>query len=161
LRDAEVIEPDNTQMESRLDLLSPNLANELSRVNEQKLRKVAYSVCDFALRHVSINNPLVNQSFEAFKGSASIDILSLRRNLSGLIEQLDEIQWDIQEQVDLGLDTRENYVKAFRNARAINALFYAFDPNPYIAAAESIYEAYAATYDFKSLEEAINEILIE
>lgn len=52
-----------------------------------------------------------------------------------------------------------NYLQAFTNARIFNALYYSLDPVPYIAAAESIYEVFAATNDLLSIDKLVSNIL--
>ena len=146
-------------MESRLDLLSHDLVKKLSQADEQRLRRIAAKVCEIALRHSEIKSPLIDYFWESFQGSASVDRLFLKQELKNFIDQLDEIQWALKEQVDLGSETMPNFLRAFSNARIFNALYYALDADPYIAAAESIYETFAATNDLKTLEEAINNIL--
>jgi hypothetical protein len=142
-------------MESRLDLLSPKLVKELSQADEEKLRRIAATVCEIALLHTELENPFINYFKESMDGLPSVDRLFLQQELERFVDQLDEIQWTLKEQVDLGTETMPNYLKAFRNARIFNALYYALDADPYIAAAESIYETFAATNDLKTLEEAI------
>lgn len=148
-------------MESRLDLLNRNLVQKISQANEKKLRKIASTACEIALSHTDIKSPLINLAKKELEESTPVGRSALLIPLKILIDSLDEIQWNLKEQVDLGTETMQNYLKAFCNARAINALYCALDVNPFIAAAESIYEAYAATNDLKTLEESINKILIE
>jgi hypothetical protein len=145
------------KMESRLDLLSSDLAQKLSQVNELKLRKIASAVCEIALGYTDLKSPLINLTSEALEKSPSINCSSLLVELKLFIDQLDEIQWNLKEQVDLGKETMPNYLKAFCNARIFNTLYCALDPNPYMAAAESVYEAYAATQDLAALEKIIDE----
>lgn len=150
-------------MESRLELISPNLVKKLSQADEKILQRITSKVCEIALRQTDINSPLINQFKESenVEGTTLIDRSSLRQELKSYIDQLDEIQWDLKEQVDSGSESLENYLQAFCNARVINALYYALDANPYLAAAESIYEANAATNNLRELEDAIEVILRE
>jgi hypothetical protein len=148
-------------MESRLDLLSPNLVKKLSPAAEQKLRRITVAACKIALSRTELKSSLIDQSIEALEGSQSIDRWFLRQKLESYTNQLDKLQWDLREQVDSGMETMDKYLKAFGNARTINALYFALDSDPYFAAAETIYEVYAATNDLQALEEEINRILTE
>ncbi len=97
-------------MESRLDLLSPNLVKKLSKADEEKLRRIVAKVCEIALNNTEIKSPLINYFRETLEGSPSVDRLFLQQELEIFVNQLDEIQWDVKEQVDLGTETMSNYL---------------------------------------------------
>jgi hypothetical protein len=58
-----------------------------------------------------------------------------------------------------GFETMTNYIQAFTDARVFNALYFALDPIPFVAAAESIYETFAATNYLNSLEKIVWAII--
>lgn len=146
-------------METRLDLLSRTLALQLSGIEERKLREIAVSVCKAALNCTRVRNSLVEEFYICVAGEIEDNQCVLRHELLNFVKQLDEIQWDLQEQVELGNETTAHFAQAFRDARVFNALYYALDPDPYIAAAESIYEAFVAINDLRPLEKIVAEIL--
>lgn len=146
-------------METRLDLLSQGLVEKLSHTEGVKLRLIAWSICKMALPHTNLRNPLIDQFLNVTEGGTSVDLILLRNELLNQVEKLDEVQWNLREEVDKGNETMPNYLQAFTNARIFNALYYALDPIPYIAAAESIYETFAATNDLNAIEELISNII--
>lgn len=146
-------------METRLDLLSLELAKELSHANAAKQQLIAWSTCKMALSHTRLRNSLIDQFLDVTEGKKSVDLPVLRNELLKYAEKLDEVQWNLREEVDNGIETMPNYLQAFTDARVINALYFALDPNPYIAAAESIYETYAATGNLLSLRNIISTIM--
>ncbi|PKO11945.1 MAG: hypothetical protein CVU39_26780 [Chloroflexi bacterium HGW-Chloroflexi-10] len=148
-------------MKTRLYILNPNFVQKLLHLDEQKLKKISNAVCNFALERNNIKAPLVLRGLEFLKGTTLDDRASLKIQLENLLAKLDDIQWNLHEQVDLGTESTENYILAFCNARAVNALLYALDEDPYVAAAESIYEANAATNNLQALEDVINKALLE
>jgi hypothetical protein len=148
-------------MESRLDLLCPHLVKKLIQADEETLRKIASAVTQFALSHYDLNEPWINQVASSLRDTPPSNSLFIRQKLLGFVEQLDEVQWNLRDQVEQGTGQADEYLKTFGRARAVHALYYALDSHPYIAAAESVYEAHAATNDFKALEELINHILAE
>lgn len=146
-------------METRLDLLSLELAEELSHANVAKQQLIAWSACKMALSHTQLRNSLIDQFLDVTEGKKSVDLPVLRNELLKYAEKLDEVQWNLREEVDNGIETMPNYLQAFTDARVINALYFALDPNPYIAAAESIYEIYAATGNLLSLRNIVSTIM--
>ena len=62
-------------------------------------------------------------------------------------QALDESAWAIQEQVDRGLDRSEEYERAFRKARAANALLYAIGNIDTESVLNVAYEALHAVED--------------
>jgi hypothetical protein len=112
-----------------------------------------------ALPHTTLQNPLIDQFLNVSEGGTSIDLIILRNELLNQVEKLDEIQWNLSDEVDKGNEKMPNYLQAFSNARVFNALYFALDPNPYIAAAESIYEIFAATNDLRAVEELVSNII--
>ena len=67
-----------------------------------------------------------------------------RAAVERLTSELDELAWNIQEQLDEGVASEDEYAAAFERARAAMAVWFALDPRPRVAAEETIYEAIAA-----------------
>jgi hypothetical protein len=78
-------------------------------------------------------------------------MLAARSEVKEVVERLDEKAFDMQDQVEAGKAEYDDYVRAFRRARAVASLEYALDPDAVTAAAESCYEAVAATDDVEAL----------
>lgn len=146
-------------METRLGLLSQSLVEKLSHTDEKKLRDIAWSTCKMALAHTRLSDSRIDQFINVTEGLIEVEILPLRQGLLNYVEKLDEIQWNLREEVDKGNETMSSYLQAFTDARVMNALYFALNPVPFLAAAESIYETFAATNDLKSLEELVSKIM--
>lgn len=146
-------------METRLDLISQHLVNKLAHADEKKLRDLAWSTCKTALTYTNIQNSLVERFLVAAEGLLPVDLPSFRQELLNYVEELDAIQWNLREEVDQGKGALSDYLQVFVDARVFNALYFALDPDPYIAAAESIYETVAASNDLPALEELVRKII--
>ena len=104
----------------RLEAIAPDLVEQIEREPEARLRAVAEGVAAAALR---IDTPI---------------------RIDGV---LDEAAWDLQERMDAGQAAHDEYLAAFRRARAVTSLWFALDSDPMVAAMEASYEARAAADD--------------
>lgn len=145
-------------METRLDLLRKDLVKRLSLLSPLKLRRIAYKVCELALRCNKIATPLIERFRLSFDDRSIEDIIQLRTEILGFVNELDEIQWSLRDQLDMKEVDSQTYLQAFYEARTFNALYFALDPNPYVAAAESIYEAHAATNNIQAIVDMVEEV---
>jgi hypothetical protein len=82
-----------------------------------------------------------------------------RHAVQALIEELDEVAWNIQEEVDSGKRSYDDYSKGFAKARAANVAWCALDRDPYNAASETLYEAQHALDDAEELYASIRPAL--
>ena len=127
-----------------LDLIAPDLSSLLAQAPEDELRTVAFTACTTALEKNHLVDANIDQALQALKLRNYGDSL-LRRELACLVERLDIEQWDLQDKVDEGQVDQAAYEAAFKRARAVHAVYFALDPDPFVAATESLYEATAAT----------------
>ncbi|HPH98463.1 MAG TPA: hypothetical protein PKW33_20680 [Anaerolineaceae bacterium] len=146
-------------MESRLGLISKNLAHQLSHTDEKTLRNLTWATGKAALTYTKIRNSLVERFLDAAEGRCPADLPSFRQELLNYVEELDALQWNLREDVDQGKIAVSDYLQAFADARVFNALYFALDPDPHIAAAESIYETVTASNDLPALEELVRKII--
>jgi len=65
------------------------------------------------------------------------------------------VAWNIQDQVDEGTASEDEYASAFMRARAASSLDFALNGDAFTAAAESIYEASAALDDPELVRELV------
>jgi len=143
--------------ENRLELLDRDLSTLLKKASVSQQRNAALIASKFATKRTSLNNPIVAQALKAIElGNYSDE--SLREKIESLVNQLDEIQWDLQDKMEEGEIDISTYLAAFQQARAANSLYFALDDNALIAANESIYEADAATDDLATLKQLIWEL---
>lgn len=143
--------------ENRLELLDQDLSALLQKASVSQQRNVALIASQFALERNSLNDPIVTQALKAME-IGNYDDESLREKIESLVNQLDEIQWDLQEKMDAGEAELSAYLTAFQQARSANSLYFALDTDAFNAATESIYEADAATDDLVTLKQRILEL---
>ncbi|WP_447523320.1 hypothetical protein [Salinibacterium sp. NYA9b] len=83
----------------------------------------------------------------------------VRDQLWELVQELDELAWDLQES-EAGDETLVEYAHAFARARAVNALCYALiAPASSESVADCLYEAQAATGDVNGLRNVVRQAL--
>lgn len=149
-----------TSMENRLSLIAQDLSTRIYGEPAPIMRKIALIVSRFAINETRLRDPIIEEAFSALDTEV-ITNASLRERLGKFVERLDQIQWDLKELVDEGEIDKAEYLAAFSKARAANALYFALDPNEYIAATESIYEANAATNELATLKRLALRVLDE
>ena len=110
---------------SRLRSQHPELAGALATVPEHRLGRVLQRLCDESL---------------AATGLAIGDDERSLDSLKMLVDRLDEEAFDINDEVDEGRRSRDEYERAFVRARAANALLYLVSGE----GEEAVYEALAA-----------------
>lgn len=143
--------------ENRLELLDQGLSALLEKASVSQRRNVALIASQFALERTNLNDPIVDQALKAMEIGNYGDE-SLREKIESFVNQLDEIQWDLQEKMDAGEAELSAYLTAFQQARSANSLYFALDADAFNAATESIYEADAATDDLVTLKQRILEL---
>jgi predicted transcriptional regulator len=140
--------------ENRLELVDPDLSKRLSRMTEMQLRAVALAVSRFAVERTGLSDAIIDRGLAALHEGRYGDP-QLRSQLWSLVESLDEIQWDLQDAIDEGRASQDEYEVAFNRARAAHSVYFAQDPDALEAALEATYEANAATDDLAGLRAAV------
>lgn len=144
--------------ENRLEIIDKELADALVRVPEEKLRMITGEVVGFVIKRSKLDNSLVAEALTSLGSKPEANIL---KSVEKLVNDLDKKQWDLKSKVEMGRVEKDEYLSAFRQARAANALLYALESNPLIAARESIYEAFTALGEDKSeLRNKIQKLLV-
>ena len=146
-------------IENRLELISPELVSRFKHASNLQLRVCALAACRFALDQTGLTNPIIDEGLNSIEATNYGDSL-LRQKVEVLINELDEVQWAIQELLDEGQGDQASYLRAFGQARAAQAIYSALDANPFVAATEAIYEANAATDDLTNLKKVILLVLL-
>ncbi|MGA9377326.1 MAG: hypothetical protein WBV73_00870 [Phormidium sp.] len=143
--------------ENRLELLDRDLSTLLKKASVSQQRNAALIASQFTIERTNLNDPIVDQALKAIEIGNYGDE-SLREKIESLVNQLDEIQWDLQEKMDAGETELSAYLGAFQQARSANSLYFALDADAFNAATESIYEADAATDDLASLKQKVLQV---
>jgi hypothetical protein len=79
--------------------------------------------------------------------------------MQALVDELDEAAWEIQERVHSGRLPKDEYLQAFRKARAASAVAFALEPDPRTAALEAVCEAQSAAGDLSPVSAVVLDIL--
>jgi hypothetical protein len=132
---------------TRLEILSPDVADKLQRASAAKQRAASLAACEFAVAHTRVEHRLVDEALRTLR-AAGVLTPNEKAELDALAAQLDEDYFALQEAAEEGQASTEDYLAMFAKARAVAALACAGDENALQAATEAIYEA-AATADDK------------
>lgn len=152
-----------------LEGIRPGLADCLLNAPSERLRRLAAMVANAAARSAGLTDQRVIAALDALESKAGIDysmFSDLRDRMESLVEELDNIAWDLQEQADASHSSEEEYVQAlekeyapaFARARAAAAVAFALHPDPLTAATSAIYEAYHSTTGIETLKQIVAEL---
>ena len=130
-------------MRWRLSTVAPEFVEQLHRESQLRLREIAERQARAALRATGLTDDRVEHALSALERREYGDS-ETRAALKEFVDELDERAWDIRDRVDARTAKLDEYVRAFREARAANSLWFALDPDPTTAAMEAAYEARAA-----------------
>jgi hypothetical protein len=133
-------------MNTRLTTIAPDLAEELEQRPPDELRQIAERVAEAAIASTRISDERAQSALTALR-SGSFGDTEARASIKSLADELDEIAWDIQDRVEAGDADEDDYLAAFRRARAAMSLWFALDSDQMVAALESVYEARTALDD--------------
>lgn len=136
---------------TRLQTADPDLVAQLRAASPDAQRRAAYAAAETAVAHTRLDQSVVSRAVDRMRANSRP--IELRDELSHVVGDLDELAWDRQEQVDTGVASRDEYLRAFGAARAAAAVLAALDDDPVAAALESAYEAQAATGDIAPIRE--------
>jgi hypothetical protein len=132
--------------ENRLELVSKPLVALLAAASPNQCRRVARAVAEFAVIRSGLQDRLIREALVQLRTGLPDE--TMKTEIAALVESLDERYFDLQE---AGRDP----LAAFGRARAANAVLFAVDPDPFVAAAEAVYEASVATDDLPQLEQLV------
>jgi hypothetical protein len=137
-----VLPPD---LPGSLSLLPEALSEAMLHCNVVQLRRGAARAARLALAEAGLRHPRVDAALAALESGRTGDGAA-RDSIGRLVEELDAAAWAARDRGDDAL-----HLRAFRLARAANALWSALDPDPTVAAADAAYEAHAVLDDWERL----------
>jgi hypothetical protein len=144
-------------MSTRLETRSAELSQLIEAADADPQRRIAVKVAEAALAAVPLDEPEL--------APALADLAAGRWGGDGaqaatmLTDRLDDLAFDLQDEVDEGAAEQAEYLEAFRRARAVSAVAFALDTDPRNAALEAAYEAEAATENLELIRVIVNEVL--
>jgi hypothetical protein len=107
-----------------LDSVFPGLGDELGRATAADQRSVALASARMALLRTGMRDPRID-AVDAVAGEGRFGESPEREALASFVDALDNAAWAMQESVHRGTATQAAYIRAFREARAVAALFCA------------------------------------
>jgi hypothetical protein len=135
-------------------LVDSELAAVVERADGVACRRAVYAGARLAVERTSLADKRAHDALLAIAAGELGDCVE-RREIGRLVEELDMEAWDLQEEAERGQDRREQYLVAFRKARAAASLQFAFEANARVAASEALYEAFHAIQDQSALRAAV------
>jgi hypothetical protein len=150
--------------DTRLRLLSADLADGLKNSSAEKRQQAVLAACSQAVEHSALTDPIALSILSRLRTGGEIDDLA-RLRLNRLVDAWDEEAWKEVDNTHTG--DLAVHAARFNKARAANALVYAVEhesvtQDPWLAAAEAIYEALVCLDDDPKgdeLTDVINKIL--
>lgn len=128
-----------------LSLLPAGLAETMLGCNVVQLRRGATRAAKLAMAKTGLSDPRVDVALAALESGRTGDGPA-RDAIGRLVEELDAAAAAARDRGD-----GEELERAFRQARAANALWSALDVDPTVAAADAAYEVYSVLGDWEPL----------
>jgi hypothetical protein len=125
-----------------LTQISPELVDQLRQSTDDTRHQLVERACLLAVQRTNVADPRLTEALDAIH-SRTFGIQDLRTQVDALTQELDETAWDIQDRVDAGDASQDEYHRAFVKARAAAAIGFALDGS-LEASFDSLYEAYYA-----------------
>jgi hypothetical protein len=123
-----------------LELLSGTLVDKLRLASAPKQGAASLAACEFAIAHAHVEHPLVEMPLHKVRATGLLPPKE-KAWIDALTTRLDVEYLDLQEAAEEGKASTEEYLQVFAKARAIVALSFAGNEDPFMGATESIYEA--------------------
>lgn len=130
----------------RLDTVSQDLLNKLSKANPQQMRLASLAPCQIALKHSLVDTAVVLESLELLRQQRSLSIQRIAE-LNDLVARFDSKYFDLQNEAGSDHELQTDALAFFSQARAISALAFAGGDNPSIDTLDAVYETYMAVDD--------------
>lgn len=141
---------------TRLRTVAPEMLDKLKQATADEQREAACIACEAAVSHAGVQHPVVAEALATLRRGAPLEEAQ-RAELQSLAADLDRQYFELQESEEVGHnEERQDVLKYFSRARAVASLLAAFDVDPFVASAESIYEAAAAFDDPSELFAALD-----
>ena len=130
----------------RLETAAQDLAAKLRAATPSQQRAAGLLACQLALQAVPMDIPVVSVALEELRDQSTLSIQRVAE-LNGLVAQLDQAYFDLQDRSEEELDLRPEALRLFGRARAVSALSLAGGGDALESAMEAIYEASMAVDD--------------
>lgn len=126
-----------------LEGVSRGLAAQVSKATDVQKREICLTICKIVIGKTDLKDPLFESALHSLQNEKYKDedlILALGRYVEAYDDQYFEAQ-----KVYWADETKEDTYRAlFRKARVANAILFAFNKDPFVAATHAVYEISAA-----------------
>jgi hypothetical protein len=143
---------------SRLASVDRDLAKRILAADPAACRRAAAAAAGWAVGSAGLDDPRVD-AFLTRDAAPATDVAVAREALRALVDELDEGGWNLQDQVEEGNASNDDYLRAFGKARAASALYEATGEDPHLAALEAVYEAWMVVDDPGELRSIVVAVL--
>jgi hypothetical protein len=143
---------------SRLSSVAVDLVERLERQPPARLRQLTADAVRLAVARTQLVDPRLDAGLVAL-GSGAFGDTPERSAVLRLVDELDEIAWDVQDKAEASEATQQAYLAAFAKARAAASVGFALDSDALNAALEAIYETQAAVADLNAVREMVGAAL--
>ncbi len=159
-------DPTRDDVEATLRQLDPALAGLIRQGSPDRLRSFAVACARLALEITGVREPLLSTALDVALTNLAGDLqrtnelAALRDAVGDLVERMDDRAFRVQEESEAtgGPSARQDdYLQAFRAARAAASCLACLYISPLAAAAEATYEAFH-TIDETQANEALRAI---
>ncbi len=137
-----------------IGLVDAGLAALIDGADDISRRRAVAACCRLALDRTLLTDPRLDAAESALAEGQYGDGLE-RAGVLVLVEELDEIAWDIQDLVQMGSAADADYLRAFEKARAAAAVGAAFEVDSRLAGRQALYEAFYAINDSIAFRRAV------
>lgn len=141
----------------RLETLSPEFVEKLSKASAASQRAAALAASQFAVSETKLDHPSIKEALDELQTMGFLTP-GKKAELEALVEELDNKYFDLQDSHP-GEAISAEALLAFSQARAVAAVLSAATEAPFEAAAEAIYEAAAASDNQEGLLSLIEPLL--
>lgn len=133
----------DTMVTDSLQQIAPDLSERLRGETDDRLRTVAVAVCRFAVKNSALDSAIVRDVLDRLERGRGVPE-GLRTDLEEFVEDLDKHYFEMYRAAQAGLPGSKEVDAAFQKARAAAAVLAACEEDAFVAAAECLYEGWAA-----------------
>jgi len=130
--------------DNRLSTVAPDLVTTILKESAHVQDRVAMMIAEWVVTAAGLVDDRISiglvRSGEGERGDSPE-----RDAVKAVVDEFDELAWDIQDLIEVGGGSQADYEVAFNKARAANTVWSALDSNSRVAVLDALYEAQAAT----------------
>jgi hypothetical protein len=127
----------------RLSTVAPDLVHAMEEQPKRVLEIISVNIAKWAVKELNLTDPRIVRGITALETGRRGDS-SDRESVKEIADELDVQAWGIQDLIESGETTEDDYVAVFDKSRAATALWSALGADALEAALDSVYEAQAA-----------------